>query len=81
MALAGTMVARRDPRDEARRAYRLFDVDEKGMITIDDLRRVCKNIGNTMSESEMETMIQEFDASGKGGVDENEFIRLMLSRK
>lgn len=80
-AIAGGMLARRDPRDEARRAYRLFDQDNKGIITKDDLARVCAAIGNNMAEAEMDMMIDEFDSNGKGGVNETEFVRLMMSRR
>ena len=80
-AIAGTLIYHRDPREEMRRVFRLFDEDNKGLITLDDLRRVCKGIGNNIPETDMAAMIDEFDSSGKGGVDQDEFIRLMLSKK
>ncbi|KAJ4293973.1 Calcium-binding component of the spindle pole body (SPB) half-bridge [Collariella sp. IMI 366227] len=80
-ALAGSLVSRRDPREELRRAFRLFDTDGKGMITQDDLRRVSKQVGNNIPDADIAAMIEEFDASGKGGVDEDEFLRLMMSKK
>ena len=42
----------RDPVEECRRAYKLFDVDDRGMITIEDLRRVMGEIGQTMEEGD-----------------------------
>lgn len=71
----------RDPREELRRAFRLFDIDGKGLITQDDLRRVSKQVGNNIPDADIVAMIEEFDASGKGGVDEDEFLRLMMSKK
>ncbi|KAK4230179.1 hypothetical protein QBC38DRAFT_470237 [Podospora fimiseda] len=80
-AIAGTLIRQRDPQEELRRAFRLFDVDGKGMITQDDLRRVSKQVGNNIPDADIVAMVEEFDASGKGGVDEDEFLRLMLSKK
>lgn len=61
-------MAERDPDAECRRAYRLFDTDGKGIITVEDLRRVMKEIGQSMEETELAAMIREFDAEGKGYV-------------
>lgn len=80
-ALAGTLIRQRDPREELRRAFRLFDVDGKGMITQDDLRKVCQQVGNNVPDADIVAMVEEFDSSGKGGVDEDEFLRLMMSKK
>lgn len=74
-------MAKRDPLEELRRAFRLFDVDEKGVITLDDLKRVTQEIGQPLEEGEMSAMIQEFDSNGKGGVSEDEFVKLMMSKK
>ena len=67
--------------EELRRAFRLFDIDSKGVITADDLQRVSREIGQALEDSEIQNMIQEFDSNGKGGVSEDEFIKLMLSKK
>ncbi|GAB1316027.1 Calcium-binding component of the spindle pole body (SPB) half-bridge [Madurella fahalii] len=80
-AIAGTLIRQRDPREELRRAFRLFDVDGKGLITQEDLRKVSKQVGNNIPDADIVAMIEEFDSSGKGGVDEDEFLRLMMSKK
>lgn len=64
--IAGTLMYNRDPIEECKRAYRLFDLDGKGMITVDDLRRVMKEIGQSMEETELSAMVREFDSEGKG---------------
>ncbi|KAJ9134179.1 Cell division control protein, partial [Coniochaeta hoffmannii] len=79
--IAGHLIAKRDPLEELRRAFRLFDVDGKGMIRLEDLVRVSQEIGQPLEQGEMETMIQEFDSDGKGGVGEDEFVKLMMSKK
>ena len=37
--------AERDPVEEALKAFRLFDVDGRGKISLGDLRRVSKELG------------------------------------
>ncbi|CAK7227027.1 Calcium-binding component of the spindle pole body (SPB) half-bridge [Sporothrix bragantina] len=79
--IAGKLMAERDPDAECRRAYRLFDTDNKGVITVEDLRRVMKEIGQSMEETELAAMIREFDAEGKGGVNEEEFVKIMMAKR
>ena len=43
--LAAARIAARDPRDEVNRAFELFDVDGKGTIGIEELRRVSEGVG------------------------------------
>lgn len=64
--IAGALMYNRDPIEECKRAYRLFDLDGKGMITVEDLRRVMKEIGQSMEETELAAMVREFDSDGKG---------------
>lgn len=79
--IAGTLVYNRDPRQEVSRAFKLFDISNSGLITQEDLRRVMNEIGQSMDESELAAMIDEFDTEGRGGVNEAEFEKIMLSRK
>ena len=71
----------RDPVEECHRAFTLFDTDNKGIITVDDLRRTMRDIGQSMEEGELAAMISEFDSEGRGGINVDEFTRIMLTRK
>ncbi|KAK6538013.1 Calcium-binding component of the spindle pole body (SPB) half-bridge [Orbilia ellipsospora] len=66
----------RDPLEEIRRAYTMFDEDEKGGISIADLRRIAKDIGENLEEDEIRAMIEEFDLDGDGLINEQEFIAI-----
>lgn len=60
------------------RAFELFDSEGKGVITVEDLRRVARELGEGLEEDEMRAMIEEFDMDGKGGVDKDEFVSICL---
>ncbi|KAF3930935.1 Caltractin [Dactylella cylindrospora] len=66
----------RDPLEEIRRAYTMFDEDGKGGISIADLRRIAKDIGENLEEEEIRAMIDEFDLDGDGLINEQEFIAI-----
>ena len=70
-------MAERDPLEEIKKAFRLFDSEEKGKITFNDLKRVAKELGENMSDDELQEMIDEADRDGDGAINEEDFIRVM----
>merc|ERR1719450_1931441 len=70
-------MSEKDSKEEILKAFRLFDDDETGFITLKNLRRVSKDIGENMSDEELQEMIDEADRDGDGQVSEEEFLRIM----
>ena len=69
-----------DTEEEVRSVFQtLFDKEDKGRISIIDLRHVLKLHAN-LSDDEVDVMIREFGASGESSVDFEEFITLMMSK-
>ena len=67
----------RDSREEIMKAFRLFDDDETGKISFKNLKRVANELGENMTDEELQEMIDEADRDGDGEVNEEEFFRIM----
>jgi centrin-1 len=70
-------MAERDPREEILKAFRLFDDDSSGKISLRNLKRVARELGETMTDDELQEMIEEADRDGDGEISEEDFIRVM----
>ena len=67
----------RDPEQEMRKAFALFDEDGVGKISLKNMRKVAKELGEALSDEEMQAMIAEFDLDGDGAISESEFVSIM----
>lgn len=74
-------MSERDPKEEIMKAFRLFDDDETGKISFKNLKRVAKELGENMTDQELQEMIDEADRDGDGEVNEAEFMRIMKKTK
>ena len=70
-------MSEKDSREEILKAFRLFDDDETGKISFRNLKRVAKELGENMTDEELQEMIDEADRDGDGEVNEEEFFRIM----
>merc|ERR1712193_40437 len=70
----------RDSREEIIKVFRLFDDDETGKISFKNLKRVAQELGENMTDEELQEMIDEADRDGDGEVNEEEFFRIMKRR-
>jgi len=71
------MMLDRDPEEEMAKAFKLFDDDESGKISIRNLRRVARELGENMNDDELRAMIDEFDKDGDGEISTDEFVAIM----
>lgn len=66
---------------ELKDAFREFDIDGDGSITIDELRHaMVKLLGEQTSRKEIEAVVKEADNNGDGTVDFEEFVKMMSQK-
>ena len=58
-------------------AYRLICEEGNDKITLKSLQKLSKELGENMTEEELNEMIEETDREGKGEVGEEDFIKIM----
>lgn len=67
----------RDPVEEIKKAFKLFDTDGSGKISFKNMRAITQELGEDIQEDELRAMIDEFDQNDDGYIDESEFIAIM----
>ncbi|XP_039265674.1 centrin-3-like [Styela clava] len=71
------LILERDPQEELTKAFKLFDDDDSGKISLRNLRRVARELGENMTDDELRAMIDEFDTDGDGEINLEDFIAIM----
>mmetsp|Transcript_14877 Transcript_14877/g.41424 ORF Transcript_14877/g.41424 Transcript_14877/m.41424 type:complete len:199 (+) Transcript_14877:165-761(+) len=79
-----TMMARKmkdtDSEDEILEAFKVFDKDGNGFISAAELRHIMTNLGEKLSDEEVDEMIREADIDGDGQINYEEFVKMMMSK-
>ena len=66
-----------DGDEELKEAFEVLDKDRNGFISPVELRTVMINLGEKMTDEEVEEMIREADTDGDGQVNYDEFVLMM----
>merc|ERR1712216_251221 len=71
-----------DTKDEVMKVYKMFDTKSEGVITFAELKRVAKELGESMTDDEIKSMLEHGNKSGKPGkgVSFDDFYRLMQKK-
>jgi centrin-1 len=69
-----------DSREDINKVFSLFDVDGKGLITLRDLKRVAKELGETLTDAELLEMIERADRDGDSQITPDDFAAIMLRK-
>ena len=69
-----------DSEEELREAFKVFDKDGNGFISAAELRHVMTNLGEKLSDAEVDEMIREADVDGDGQINYAEFVKMMVAK-
>ena len=58
-----------DTEEEIRDAFRIFDKDGNGLISAHELRQIMMNLGEKVTDEELDEMMREADLNGDGQID------------
>merc|ERR1719231_1206112 len=70
-------MSNKDPVEEMKKAFAMYDVDGKGKIVVGDMVRVAKELGENLSKSDLQDILDECDRDGSGTLTEDEFCNVM----
>ena len=63
--------------DSVTQIFKLFDEDATGKISFRNLKRIAQEIGETLTDEELQEMIDEADRDGDGLISTDEFYRIL----
>ena len=73
-------MSEKDSREEILKAFRLFDDDETGKISFRNLKRVARELGENMTDEELQEMVDRADSNGDSAVTPDDFYNIMTKK-
>eukprot|EP00440_Ansanella_granifera_P053452 gb/GFBE01057950.1/.p1 GENE.gb/GFBE01057950.1/~~gb/GFBE01057950.1/.p1 ORF type:complete len:166 (+),score=79.35 gb/GFBE01057950.1/:1-498(+) len=69
-----------DSAEEMQEAFNIFDQDKSGSVTAAELKHVMNNLGEQVTNEEVEEMIREADADGDGELSFDDFLQFIQKK-
>ena len=60
--------------------WAMFDKDGNGFISAAELRHIMTNLGEKLTDEEVDEMIREADIDGDGQINYEEFVKMMMAK-
>ena len=73
-------ISDKDSKEDIEKVFKLFDDEKTGLISIKNLRRVAKELGETMDDNELQEMVERADSDGDGLVTLEDFYNIMTKK-
>ncbi|CAN8258419.1 unnamed protein product [Cochlearia groenlandica] len=77
--LMANKIQETDAEEELKEAFKVFDKDQNGYISANELRHAMINLGDKLTDEEVNQMIKEADLDGDGQVNFDEFVKMMMT--
>lgn len=69
-----------DIEEEIKESFADFDMDGNGLVSAKELRHVMTNLGERLTDKQVDGMIKEADIDGDGHINYNEFVAMMMAK-
>ena len=77
-----TMMAKKskdgNSEEEILDAFKVFDTDGNGFISAAELKHIMFNLGENMTDEEIDEMIRQADIDGDGQINYEEFVKMIM---
>merc|ERR1711874_70476 len=70
----------KETRAGIQKIFNLFDEDKTGTISLRNLKRVSKELGETMTDEELREMLERADGDGDGEISFEDFYVIMTKK-
>ena len=67
----------RNDKDELVQCFKLFKDDQSNKVTVANIKKICRELGETLSDEEIREMVAEADKDGDGMLSEDDFLSFM----
>lgn len=74
------IVSQKEKIGDMQRIFSLFDADQKGYISLEDLQRIADDLGESMTDEELQDMLDRADPDQDGRVTAEDFSKLMTKK-
>jgi len=68
-----------DQRQEMENAFKALDKENNGRIQEAELRQILGNLGDNLSQQEVNSLMREVKVDGTGGIDYTEFVSMLVN--
>ena len=73
-------ISDQNTREDLERVYKLFDLERNGDIRLHDLKRVARELGEDISDQELEEIISRADLDGDGKLSFEDFYNVIVRK-
>ncbi|CAG9321277.1 unnamed protein product [Blepharisma stoltei] len=80
LSIMAPRMSQKDTREQIMKIFKLFNEEKNGKISFRDLKRVATELGESLNDDDLHSMIEEADKDGDGLLSFDEFYRVMKKR-
>ncbi len=73
-------ISNMESKEDVKKVFNLFDDDKTGFISLQNLKRVAKDLGEIMTDAELLDMIERADTDQDGLISFDEFYAIMSTK-